>query len=127
MTMTMIAHRARGKSISLHSNRWAAGAQAALCLHTQLAQAVHQILDGPLAHARNAIQHKSPLARCRHCSRQGPVQEHRYGWRVVIDLLNASRYSVQLKWQLLCTGRSARPVGKKKCAQSSPHGSASVA
>lgn len=70
------AYSARWQAAGLHSDGGAAGAHGALCINAQLAQAVHQILDGPLAHARNAIQHKTPPASSCHCSSQGPAQKN---------------------------------------------------
>ena len=49
-------HRACGKTASVDGDGRAAGAQGAGGIHAQLPEAVHQVLDGPLAHARHPVQ-----------------------------------------------------------------------
>mmetsp|Transcript_13333 Transcript_13333/g.34563 ORF Transcript_13333/g.34563 Transcript_13333/m.34563 type:complete len:426 (-) Transcript_13333:110-1387(-) len=60
------AHGASRQPLRLHLHGRAAGPQRAARLHAQLHQPVHQVLDGPLPHARDAVEHKGAAPRRRH-------------------------------------------------------------
>ncbi len=67
-------HRARGQPLSQHLDGRAARAEGAAGLDAQLHQAVDEVLDGPLAHARHAVQNKAASPSGGHRCRQGPAQ-----------------------------------------------------
>jgi len=66
-------HLAGGQPRGAHGDGRAPGAGGALGVDAQLHQALYQVLNGALPHARHAVQHERAAPRRRHRRAQWPA------------------------------------------------------
>ena len=82
------AHLTAGQAARAEMHRRAPCAAGTVHGHAQLAQAVDQVCDGALPHARHPVQDKVPPACRRHGCREGPAH-WRFDWQPTAGSLAA--------------------------------------